>query len=89
MPNAELGNLSIDGFDAEIKASAVARERYSLTWELHSVRFSPKLIIVGRGILRRTDEYLSLLRLRTPITPAKLRNEAGIVGAALQAASTP
>ncbi len=100
VPNAELGHLSIDGFDAEIKASAVARERDRLTWKQYSVRlqryfselefiFSPELIIVGGGISERTDEYLPLLTLRTPITPAKLRNEAGIVGAALQAASTP
>lgn len=99
VPNAELGHLSIDGFDAEIKASAVARERDRLTWEEYSVRlqryfselefiFSPELIIVGGGISERTYEYLPLLRLRTPITPAKLKNEAGIVGAALQVAST-
>ncbi|MDQ0822266.1 polyphosphate glucokinase [Arthrobacter sp. V4I6] len=99
VPNAELGHLSIDGFDAEIRASAVARECDRLTWEEYSVRlqryfselefiFSPELIIVGGGISERTDEYLPLLRLRTPITPAKLRNEAGIVGAAIQAAST-
>lgn len=97
VPNAELGHLSIDGFEAEIKASAVARERDGLTWEEYSVRlqryfselefiFSPELIIVGGGISQRTDEYLPLLRLRTSITPASLQNEAGIVGAAMEAA---
>jgi len=99
VPNAELGHISIDGSDAETRASAVARERDGLDWEEYSVRlqryfseleflFSPQLIIVGGGISQRTDEYLPLLKLRTPIVPAKLRNEAGIFGAAIQAAST-
>ncbi len=99
VPNAELGHLSINGFDAEIKASAVAREREGLTWKEYSVRlqryfselefiFSPELIIIGGGISQRTNEYLPHLNLRTPIVPATLRNEAGIYGAAMQAATT-
>jgi polyphosphate glucokinase len=48
--------------------------------------FSPELFIVGGGISKRADEYLPLLKLRTPIIPAELKNEAGIVGAALQVA---
>jgi polyphosphate glucokinase len=97
VPNAELGHLEIDGHDAETRASAVARERDGLSWEDYSVRlqryfehveflFSPELFIVGGGISKRADEYLPLLKLRTPIIPAKLKNEAGIVGAALQVA---
>lgn len=77
----------------------VARERDGLTWTEYSVRlqryfselefiFSPELFIVGGGISQRTDEYLPLLSLRTPIVPAMLKNEAGIFGAAMQAAST-
>ncbi len=100
VPNVELGHISIDGHDAETKASAVARERDGLGWQEYSVRlqrylselefmFSPELIIVGGGISQRADEYLPHLNLRTPVVPAKLRNEAGIVGAAIQAASTP
>ena len=97
VPNAELGHLEIDGFDAETKASAVARERDGLSWEEYSVLlqryfshveflFSPELFIVGGGISKRADEYLPRLKLRTPIVPAELKNEAGIVGAALQVA---
>ncbi|ASN51785.1 polyphosphate--glucose phosphotransferase [Sinomonas sp. R1AF57] len=97
VPNAELGHLEIDSFDAETKASAVARERDGLSWEEYSVLlqryfshveflFSPELFIVGGGISKRADEYLPRLKLRTPIVPAKLKNEAGIVGAALQVA---
>lgn len=97
VPNAELGHLEIDGQDAETKASAVARERDGLDWEEYAVRlqryfshveflFSPELFIVGGGISKRSSEYLPSLELRTPIIPAQLKNHAGIVGGALQAA---
>ena len=89
VPNAELGHLEIDGFDAETKASAVAREREGLTWEQYSVllqRYFPELFIVGGGISKRADEYLPHMKLRTPIVPAELKNDAGIVGAAIEIA---
>ena len=97
VPNAELGHLEIDGYDAETRASAVARERDGIDWDEYSVRlqryfshveflFSPELFIVGGGISKRSKEYLPGLNLRTRIIPAQLRNQAGIVGAALQAA---
>ena len=44
------------------------------------------LFIVGGGISKRSSEYLPSLELRTPIIPAQLKNHAGIVGGALQAA---
>lgn len=97
VPNAELGHLEIDGFDAETKASAVARERDGLSWEQYSVLlqryfshveflFSPELFIVGGGISKRANEYLPHMKLRTPIVPAELKNDAGIVGAAIEIA---
>ncbi|HET6240391.1 MAG TPA: ROK family protein [Arthrobacter sp.] len=97
VPNAELGHLEIDGYDAETRASAVARERLGLSWEEYSVLlqryfshveflFSPELFIVGGGISKRADEYLPRLKLRTRIVPAELKNDAGIVGAALDIA---
>ncbi|MGO4383941.1 polyphosphate--glucose phosphotransferase [Specibacter sp. RAF43] len=97
IPNAELGHLEIDGFDAESKASASARERDNLSWDEYAVRlqryfehveflFSPELFIIGGGISKRSQDYLPLLKLRTKIVPAQLQNNAGIVGGALQAA---
>jgi len=99
VPNAELGHLEIDGFDAESKASAVARERDGLSWTEYSVLlqryfshveflFSPELFIVGGGISTRADEYLPHMSLRTPIVPAELKNDPGIVGAAIEVALT-
>lgn len=98
VPNTELGHLEIDGLDAETKASAVARERAGLSWDEYSAAlqryfshleflFSPELLIVGGGISQRAHDYLPNLQLRTPIVPAVLRNEAGIIGAAGNAAA--
>lgn len=97
VPNAELGHLEIDGHDAETQASASARERDNLSWDDYAVRlqryfshveflFTPELFIIGGGISKRSEDYLPQLKLRTPIIPAELANNAGIVGGALEAA---
>jgi polyphosphate glucokinase len=76
--------------------SDAARERDQLTWKKYAKRlnrylkemeklFWPDLFIVGGGISKESDRYLPLLSIRTPIIPAKLLNQAGIVGAALAA----
>ncbi len=96
VPNFEVGSMELDGVMAETRASAKARERDGLSWAEYAVRlqrffshveriFSPDLFIVGGGISKRPDDYLPLLRLDTPIIPAQLQNNAGIVGAALAA----
>lgn len=93
IPNTELGHLEIDGFDAETKASAVAREREGISYEEWAVRlqryyshvemlFSPDLFLVGGGVSKSHEQFLPLLNLRTPIIPATLFNRAGILGAA-------
>ena len=97
VPNAELGHLEIDGFDAESRASSGVREREGWTFQEWAPRlqryfshveflFSPDLFVVGGGISKKHKEFLPLLDLKTPIVPAKLRNAAGIVGAAALAA---
>jgi len=96
VPNFEVGSMELDGVMAESRASAKAREHEDLSWAEYAERlqrffshveriFSPDLFIVGGGISKRPDDYLPLLRLRTPIVPAQLQNNAGIVGAALAA----
>lgn len=98
IPNSELGHLLIDNRDAEKRASNAARERSRLTWKAWAKRlqryyahveflFSPDLFIVGGGVSKSHTEFLPLLRLSTPIVPALLRNNAGILGAAALAAS--
>lgn len=98
IPNSEIGHLTLDGRDAEEFASTSAKEDGALGWkewaknlqayyELLESLFSPELFVVGGGISKSSDEFLPLLDLRTLIKPAKLRNNAGIVGAAALAAS--
>ncbi|MBB5631802.1 polyphosphate glucokinase [Cryobacterium mesophilum] len=93
IPNSELGHLELDGHDAEHLASTSAKEKDDLSWTEWAKRlqryyehlefvFSPDLLLVGGGISKSSDEFLPLLKLRTPIKPAMLRNNAGIVGAA-------
>ncbi len=93
VPNLELGHLEIDGKDAETRAADSAREREDLTWERWAKRLQkyfrtvedllwPDLIVVGGGVSKKHAKFLPLLDLRTPIVPATLRNDAGIIGAA-------
>jgi polyphosphate glucokinase len=93
VPNAELGHIEIDGKDAEKRASYSAKEKADLDWEHWAKRlqvyysaleflFSPDLFVVGGGVSKSYEEFLPLLKLRTKIVPATLRNNAGILGAA-------
>ena len=93
IPNAELGHLQLEGVDWETKAAYSAKERENLSWEEWAVRlqkyydllvalFHPDLLIVGGGVSKQYKDFLPLLRLDTPIVPATLRNNAGILGAA-------
>lgn len=99
IPNSELGHMEVDGHDAEKRASAAAREREDLSWAEWAQRLDryfqalerylwPQLFVVGGGVSRKADKFIDRLNLRTPIVAAQLRNEAGIVGAALHAATT-
>lgn len=96
VPNTELGHLEIDGHDAEHKAAASAREREELSWSKWAARvdhylrrvealFTPDLFVIGGGVSKKADKWLPEISIDTPITPAQLKNDAGIVGAALAA----
>ena len=47
--------------------------------------FWPDLFIVGGGISKESEKYFPHLKIETPVIPAQLLNEVGIVGAALAA----
>ena len=96
VPNTELGHLEVDGKDAETRAADSVRDAEGLTWEHWAKRltryfrtverlFWPDLIVVGGGVSKKADKFLPLLELRTPIVPSTLRNDGGIIGAALLA----
>ena len=100
VPNTELGHIEIRGKDAEKRAAASVRERRKLTWKrwakhvneyLCYIEFylRPDLIILGGGVSSKADKFLPLLHLDTAVVAAQMSNEAGIVGAALAAASYP
>ncbi|MDQ2758827.1 MAG: ROK family protein [Actinomycetota bacterium] len=97
VPNSELGHLEIDGKDAEKEAASSVKDKLGLSYAEYVVRlqryyevvealFSPDLFVIGGGISKDADEFIHLLRLRTPIIPAQLENKAGIIGAARLAA---
>jgi len=96
LPNTEFGHVELNGMDAEHSASDAARQREDLSWKKYARRldlylkmmeklFWPDLFIVGGGISKESEKFLPLLSLTTPIVPAQLRNQAGIIGAALAA----
>ncbi len=94
VPNTELGHLTLHGDSAENYMTDRARRRDQLSWVEWAARineylamvdrlFSPDQYILGGGVSRKHEHFLPLLRANAPILPAKLRNRAGIVGAAL------
>ena len=97
VPNTEFGHIQIHGTDAEKRASDHAREQHGLSWDKWAARvdeymqhmealLSPRLIIIGGGVSRRSDKFVPLLTgVRASIVTASLRNDAGIVGAAMHA----
>ena len=96
VPNTELGHLELDGSDAEKRASSAAKDNEGLSYKQWAKRvqrylshverlFTPDLFVVGGGISKNSDKWLPLLDLRTPVKPAELLNNAGIVGAGLAA----
>lgn len=97
VPNTELGHIQIDGQSGEAQAAAVAKDRDGLTFpewgarvnrylnQLHALLW-PELIVLGGGVSKHWDRYASQFAVPCPVVPAELRNEAGIVGAAMRAA---
>lgn len=96
IPNTELGHLIFKGQKAEEYAAGrlVKRGELEIDWWAHRVDevldyveelFWPDLIVFGGGISKRFESYAHFLTSRAPVVPATLRNEAGIVGAALAA----
>jgi polyphosphate glucokinase len=96
IPNTEFGHLEIDGKDAEVRASDRAREADDMSWEKWAGRvqdylrhvealLSPRLFIIGGGVSKKSDRFFPLIDIRTPMVPATLLNNAGIIGAAVTA----
>jgi polyphosphate glucokinase len=96
VPNTEFGQMEIRGRPAERRSAAAARTRRGLSWKAwaqdldeHLQRIEdimwPTLFILGGGVSKNADKYVPRLTVRTPVVPAALRNDAGIIGAAIVA----
>jgi polyphosphate glucokinase len=96
VPNTELGHLELDGHDAEKRAAASVRDEQKMSYKewgkrvdryLNHVQrlFTPDLFVIGGGVSKDAAKWLPQLHLDTPVKPAQLLNEAGIVGAAMAA----
>ena len=97
VPNTEFGQMEIRGRAAERRSAAAARVRKGLSWKAwtmdldeHLQRIEdlmwPTLFILGGGVSKNGDRFIPSLKRRTPVVAAQLRNDAGIVGAAVVAA---
>ena len=98
VPNLELGHLYLRNMkkDAEYYAAERIRGEADLSWIEWGARlnvyfqhieflFSPNLIILGGGVSKKHKKFLKYLDLNEQVVPAELRNEAGIIGAAMAA----
>ncbi len=94
IPNTELGHMEVSGRDAEKRSSANARIRRGQSWKAWAedldehlkaidALFNPNLMILGGGISKKAERFLPFLKVQAPVLAAQLRNEAGIVGAAM------
>ena len=98
LPNTEIGHVEFNGEDAERYVAESAHQREELSWKKWGKRihkflahlemiFSPDLFIIGGGVSKKHDKFLPYVQIDTPVIPAQLRNEAGIIGAAIAAKS--
>jgi polyphosphate glucokinase len=97
VPNTEFGHILVRGKVAERYASAAVREREHQSWSKWGKRFNrylqrmeelvwPDLFIIGGGASKKHERFFPQIDVQAEIVPAQLRNEAGIIGAALSAA---
>ena len=97
-PNCEWGDICLPGGveNAEKWASDATRKDFGLTWDEWMQRlktyinyienmFWPDLIIIGGGFAKKFEKKGIPFETRTRIVPARLLNEAGIIGAAVAA----
>ena len=100
VPNLEIGKIFLESHEDVVEQYMAGRikKEHGLKWFEYGERlnefclhiehvFSPQLIIIGGGVSKKHKKFMSEDQLkRTRIVPAKLFNQAGIVGAAIWAA---
>jgi polyphosphate glucokinase len=100
VPNTEFGHIEMRGKDAESWATAEVRKRKKLSWKKWAAQVDeylnamerlvwPDLIIIGGGVSKRHEKFFPFLTVQSKVVPAEMRNQAGIVGAALAFEARP
>lgn len=98
VPNVELGELMVNGALAGEVASLRAKNELGLSWDEWAAGVAnfidvvqdvvdPDVIVIGGGASEQPDKLLPALRQEVVVLPAALGNRAGVIGAALYAAS--
>lgn len=96
VPNAELARFPIRGKPAAERASNKVRKKRKLGWQEWAVDVQellceldhmtwPELIIIGGGASANAHRWLPFVNCRATVVPARRRNAAGIIGAAMHA----
>lgn len=96
VPNTEFGHLKFKGDIAEKYAANSARKLHELSWKEWGNRFNsylkhlerlftPDLFILGGGSSKKYEKFANCINTDARVIPAKLLNNAGIVGAAMYA----
>lgn len=96
VPNTEFGQMEIRGRAAERRSAAASRIRRGLSWKAWAMDLDehldridkmmwPNLMILGGGVSKQPDRFIPRLTVRCPVVAAALRNDAGIIGAAIVA----
>jgi polyphosphate glucokinase len=97
VPNIELGRVIVRGKPAWERVPNSVREKKNLDWDdwardletfLEEVDLIawPELIVIGGGVSEDAHRFLAEVKCRPAVMPARMRNHAGIIGAAVFAA---
>ncbi|MFY0686354.1 MAG: ROK family protein [Cyclobacteriaceae bacterium] len=95
-PNTELGFVMVNDIYGEHYASNAVKERESLKWREWASRFNeyllrveslfwPDLFILGGGVSKKFEKFSEYFTTEAPVVPATMKNNAGIIGAAVAA----
>lgn len=98
IPNTEMGHLLYKDDIYERHISNIARKNEDLSWSEWGARFneylehldrlfSPDTVIIGGGISKKFSNFQDEIKVNYQVIPATLKNEAGVVGAAMYAYS--
>jgi len=96
VPNTELGYLELHGGPVELYCAGRVKDDAGLTYDewgdrvnefLHHLErlFTPDLLVLGGGISKDFEEFMGRLDVDAEVVPAVMRNNAGIIGAAMVA----